>query len=347
LFLWIGRTVTQFKMAYGLRAFASAGVLPVETTTITTDPVGDKVERTTVVAEPNGDTVEKTQVSNVAGDAETTRLRSFYGGEVKETRLRDALTGRTSVSRIRSESPRGRLYDPLWTRAGYWGPQLLAAPTARPPLALEPGKLGDSLATSLHVEARNKQLDDPLDARSLYPLTGPLMRRSYLMDDLPTPADHPVYRSADADTSPWCRRAAYLDDPTYKHSAYRGAGTDPLYRGSSDFYGARQLTDPLYRGDLYDPLYRGALTDPLYRGGLADPLYRGSLADPLYRGSLADPLYRGALADPLYRGSLADPLYRGRADALYRGALVDPLCRRSAVRALSPRALSPRSRRFL
>jgi len=220
---------------------------------------------------------------------------------------------------------------------------MLAAPAARPPLVLEPGKLGDSLATSLHVEARNKQLGDPLDARSLYPLTGPLMRRSYLMDDLPTPADQPVYRNADADTSPWCRRAAYLDDPTYKHSAYRGAGGDPLYRGSSDYYGARQLTDPLWRGDLVDPLNRGALVDPLHRGALADPLYRGALADPLYRGSLAD---------PLYRGSLADPLYRSRVDPLYRGALVDPLYRRSALRALSPRALSPRllsprSRRFL
>lgn len=313
-------------MAYGLRAFAAAGPFPgtVEKTTVTADPVADKVEKTTVFAEPNGDTVERTQVSDPAGDVETTKLKSFYGGEVKETRLRDLISGKTAISRIRSESPRGRFYDPLWARAGYWGPQMLAAPTARPPLVLEPGKLGDSLATSLHVEARNKQLDDPLDARSLYPLTGPLMRRSYLMDDLPTPADHPVYRNAEADTSPWCRRANYLDDPTYKHSAYRGAGGDPLYRGTSDFYGARQLTEPLYRGDYnYDPLYRGALVDPLYRGALADPLYRGSLADPLFRG------------DPLYRGSL------------YRGALVDPLYRRSALRALSPRALSPLSRRLL
>merc|ERR1712070_1029608 len=214
------------------------------------------VEKTTVVAEANGDTVEKTQVSDPAGDVETTKLRSFYGGEVKETRLRDLISGQTAISRIRSESPRGRFYDPMWARAGYWGPQVLAAPAARPPLVLEPGKLGDSLATSLHVEARNQQLDDPLDARSLYPLTGPLMRRSYLMDDLPTPADQPVYRNADADTSPWCRRAAYLDDPTYKHSAYRSALGDPLYRGTSDFYGARELGDG-YRGglDLYDPLY--------------------------------------------------------------------------------------------
>lgn len=245
---------------------------------------------------------------------------------MQETRLWDAYDGRTSISRIRSESPRSRFGDPLWTRAGYFGNQRVAAPAARPPVVLEPRKLGDELATSLHAEARNQHFDDPLDARSLYPLSGPLMRRSYLLDDLPTTADQPVYRNAAADTSPWCRRAAYLDDPSYRHSAYRTAVGDPLYRGSSDYFGARQLTDPLVRDDLANPLYRGSPSDPLSRGSLADPLYRGALVDPFYRSRLDDQLFQGALVDPLYR----------------RSAL-----RSLSPRALSPRLLSPRSRRFL
>lgn len=235
-----------------------------------------------MTTDPNGDKVETKQVSDAAGDVATTKVKSFYGGEIQETSIRDA-TGRTSISRIRSESPRGR----FWTRAGYWGNQAVVAPVARAPVVLEPSKLGDSLATSLHVEARNRQLDDPLDARSLYPLTGPLMRRSYLLDDplFPNGIDLPAYRNADADTSPWCRRAAYLDDPSYRHSAYRAAAGDPLYRGSSDYYGVHQLTDPLCRGAFADPLYRGAFVDPLYRSTFADPLYRGALVDPLYRRS--------------------------------------------------------------
>jgi len=318
-------------MAYG-GAWAAAGPYPGTL-------LAPRTEKTTVTIDPNGDKVETEQVSDaVAGDLSTTRVKSFYGGEVKETTLRDAY-GRTSISRIRSESPLGRFHDPLWTRAGYWGNQAVVAPSIRAPVVLEPSKLRDGLATSLHIEARNQQLDDPLDARSLYPLTGPLMRRSYLLDDplFPTGVDQPAYRNADADTSPWCRRAAYLDDPTYRHSAYRSAVGDPLYRGSSDYYGARQLTDPLCRGAFDDSFRRGALVDPLCRDALADPLYRNALVDPLYRG-------RDALTDPLYRNALVDPRYRG--------ALVDPLYRRSALRSLSPRALSPHlrsplSRRFL
>jgi len=322
-------------MAYGLRAWASSGPYPGTV-------LSPRTEKTTVTTGPNGDRVETRQLFDpLAGDVETTRLKSFYGGDVQETRLRDAYTGRTSISRIRSESPRSRFVDPLWTRAGYFENQKMVAPSARPPVVLDPRKLGNELATSLHVEARNQHLDDPLDARSLYPLSGPLMRRSYLLDDLPTTEDQPVYRNAAADVSPWCRRAAYLDDPTYRHSAYRTAVGDPLYRGSSDYFGARQLADPLLRAELVDPLHRG-------RGSVADALYRGLVADPLYRGSVADPLYRGSVADPLYRGALVDPFYRSRTnDQLYKGALVDPSYRRSALRSLSPRALSPRSRRFL
>jgi len=145
--------VSSLEMAYGLRAWAAAGPYP--------GTVSDVI----------------------AGDMATTRVKSFYGGEVQETSIRDAFTGRTSISRIRSESPRSRFHDPLWTRSAHWGNQAVVVPSARAPVVLEPSKMRDPLATSLHVEARNRQLYDPLDARSLYPLTGPLMRRSYLLDD--------------------------------------------------------------------------------------------------------------------------------------------------------------------
>jgi len=139
----------------------------------------------------------------------------------------------------------------------------------------------------------------------------------------PEGVDQPVYRNADADTSPWCRRAAYLDDPIYRHSAYKTAVSDPLYRGSSDYYGAHQLTDPLCRGAFNDSFHRGALTDPRYRGAIADPFYRHSLVDPLYGNALVDPLHR-------------------------RSALRSLSPRRAlSPRALSPRLFGPRSRRFL
>lgn len=209
------------------RAWAAAGPYPGSI-------LSPRTDKTTVVAGPDG-AFETRVVSDMAGGAfSTTRVSDRLGFELQEE-ARDRASGRRYLSRTRSLSPRAGV-DPLWRRWPLWDEQCVVGPYARHPVVLEPTKLREPLASSLHMEARNRQLDDPLESRSLYPLNGPLMRRAYLLDDpLYAPSlvdgplfgntvhDDPLYRNSVADAEPWGRRATYLDDPTYRHSAYNAA----------------------------------------------------------------------------------------------------------------------------